>query len=278
MTHLYEMIGISKQAHYKRVSQHIKRTRQEAELLDKAHSVRAEHVRMGCRKIYSKLKPEGIGRDRFESILLNNGFRLKRKRSYYRTTIPGGHRYDNLITGKEISDINQLWVSDITYLDYSRKYYLTLIQDVFSRKVVGWSVSRTMRADQTVLKALKMAEKRLKSVGAGKLIFHSDRGSQYGSNQVRDFHCQHKIRPSMGGKAWENAHAESINGVLKLEYLDYLPQKLTYPQLKKQVDKVIEKYNKKRPHGSLGYQTPEDFENFDRKLTFDQRPIFTINY
>lgn len=279
MIALYRMIGISKQAHYKRVN-HQKRLEEVTEkLIEGAHRIRQEHQRMGCRKMYNEIKPDGLGRDKSEHILLANGFRVKPKRSWIRTTYTGKHWYPNLIQGMRVSNINQLWVSDITYIPISHKthYFLTLVQDVYSRRIVGWSLSREMSSISTVVAAYKMA---LPALGdqKGGLIFHSDKGSQYYWHGLRTLHEQNAITPSMGGKAWENAHAESINGILKNEYIDFVGMRITFQQASKMIEKIIQKYNESRPHGSLNKMKPSEFEAYIKTLDNSEKPIITINY
>ena len=279
MIALYQMIGISKQAHYKRVNHREKIAKLSEMLIEGAHQIRKDHKRMGCRKMYDEIQPDGIGRDRSEQILLANGFRVKPKRSWIRTTYAGKQWHPNLIQGMRVTDINQLWVSDITYIpiSHSTHYFLTLVQDVYSRRIVGWSLSRDMSSMSTVIPAYKMA---LPALGGqqGRLIFHSDKGSQYYWHGLKSLHEQNGVTPSMGGKAWENAHAESINGILKNEYIDFVGLKVTFQQATKMIEKIIQKYNENRPHGSLNKMKPAEFETYIKTLNNSEKPIFTINY
>lgn len=279
MSNFYKMVGISKQGHYKQVKRLDSNSLMEDDILKKAAIIRKEHKRMGCRKLYSQIQPIGMGRDKTEQVLLSNGFGIQVKKNRVRTTYAGVHRFKNLISGHSINDINQVWVSDITYIpvDYKRHYYLTLIQDVYSRLIVGWSLSDNMLTQNTVKKAYQMAIERRKR-RIPDLIFHSDRGSQYGSSIIQQIHKIYNVRPSMGNKAWENAHAESLNGVLKNEYitLDKFTGSLSSAQ--KQTKKWIDLYNKNRPHGSLKNQKPEKYETFLQGLAPEERPILTINY
>lgn len=273
------MVGISKQGHYQRVHQLKKATVMTQEVIRSAREIRKEHKKMGCRKLYDEVKPEGMGRDRFERILLSNGFRLKRKKSYYRTTYAGKKWYPNLISGTEITRVNQLSVSDITHIFWSRgQYYLALVLDVYSRQITGWSLSANMTTEETVAPAYKMAVMKLTKEERQGLIFHSDRGSQYSSNMMEELHKKYSTTPSMGGKAWENAHAESLNGILKNEYIDFRQLDLTLPEARKMMKKIIHLYNNERPHGSLKNMKPKEFVNFVQQLTIEQRPIFKINY
>lgn len=280
MIALYQMIGISKQAHYQRINHQKKMANLSEELIEGARQIRKEHKRMGCRKIYDEVNPTGIGRDKSEEVLLANGFRVKRKRSWIRTTYAGKKWYPNHIQGMKVRDINQLWVSDITFipLGHLKFYYLTLIQDVYSRRIVGWSLSRNLRSVSTVVPAYKMAVKALSAKDKCGLIFHSDKGSQYYWHDLDTLHKQNEVTPSMGGKAWENAHAESINGVLKNEYIDFEGLKITFPDAEKMIKNIIQKYNVKRPHGSLNKMKPVEFETYIKTLNNNEKPIFKINY
>ena len=198
MQSLYQMIGISKQGHYKRVSGQKQLSRQNSDVVAGALALRSVHKRMGCRKIYHELKPTGMGRDKTEALLLSSSFRLKIRRSYHRTTYGGHRRYPNLISGLELNSVNQLWVSDITYIPLrdSKPFYLTLIMDVYSRKIKGWSLSATLVASDTVVVAYKQAlcflDDRASSVP---LIFHSDRGSQYTCRAMEELHGRYNVSP-----------------------------------------------------------------------------------
>jgi len=280
MVRLYELVGISKQGHYKRITYRDKMTKMTKELIQKAGLIRKEHKRMGCRKMYREIKPEGIGRDRFEYILLANGFRVKGKRSRIRTTYSGKQWYPNHIQGMKVRDINQLWVSDITYIPvgHMENYFLTLIQDVYSRKILGWSLSSNLQSISTVVPAYNMAiETRNGRVKEG-LVFHSDKGSQYYWKGLAALHERNGITASMGGKAWENAHAETINGILKNEYIDFIGSNITFDQAKKMIKSIIKKYNEKRPHGSLSNMKPVEFETFVKTLKNKDKPVLKINY
>lgn len=280
MEELYEMVGITKQAHYKRIKQQEKLAGITQEIMNSVKEIRKKHKRMGCRKLYDEIKPEAIGRDRFEAILLSNGFRVKRKKSCHRTTYAGKRWYPNLISGTEVRKENKLLVSDITYIPVSKgnHYYLTLVLDVYSRIITGWSLSANMTTEATVAPAFKMAVEGLTKEERKELIFHSDRGSQYGSNLMEDLHTQYLTTPSMGGKAWENAHAESINGILKNEYINFEHMDISLKEAKYRIKEIVYLYNYERPHGSLKNKKPQEFLNYVQQLTAQQKPVFKINY
>jgi transposase InsO family protein len=158
---------------------------------------------------------------------------------------------------------NAVWVADITYIPTKEGWlYLAVVIDLFSRKVVGWSMSRVIDAD-LVLSALRMAISR-RGPKAG-LIVHTDRGSQYACREYRSFIAQHGIVPSMSrkGDCWDNAVAESFFSTLKGE----LPQRPweTRSEARTTIFEYIETwYNKERRHSSLGYRSPSTFEKCQR--------------
>ena len=158
---------------------------------------------------------------------------------------------------------NEVWVSDITYISTKQGWmYLTVIIDLYNRKVVGWSMSRNLSTQDTIIKAWNMA------IGQNtitqKLIFHSDRGSQYASYEftklIRAYHGLIKQSMSRKGNCWDNAVAESFFKSLKVEWVykhDY--QKITHAELS--IFRWIETwYNKKRRHSALALKSIDEFE------------------
>lgn len=166
----------------------------------------------------------------------------------------------NLLPGKSITGINQVWVTDITYIRiHSGFVYLAMILDLFSRKVVGWAIS--LRIDtELCLTALDDAIK--KRQPAPGLIHHSDRGVQYACDAYKARLVEHGIMPSMSAKGYcyDNAFAETFFKTLKAEEV-YLTEYETIEDVLKAVPRFIESvYNEKRLHSSLGYFSPEEFE------------------
>jgi len=278
MKDLYSIEGISKQSHHKATKR--KRWLKETEqtILSCVESLRKDHPRMGAKKLYKLLQPDGIGRDRFIQLLMDNGYASKRVRNYTRTTYSGKYHYPNLISGKVLTGVNQLWVSDITFIWVDQRWhYLTFIMDVYSRKVVGYAVDKYLHA-QANIRALQMALKNTKGQSLKGLIHHSDRGSQYIHREYLQLLKTHGIEVSMGNKAWENAHAERINGIIKNEYLNPMLIK-DFEDLKRKVKKVVILYNSIRPHGALVNQmSPEKYERFVQQLAAEQKPQLMINY
>lgn len=255
LNELYRAIGISKQA----VSQYQQRQgvfdERMHQLILEAEEVRLEHPGCGVEKLYRTLNPDFIGRDRFVEMMMDVGFRLKKKKNYRRTTVSGRIQYPNLIKGMIVNGASQVWQSDITYIPIGdRHYYAVFIIDVYTKKIVGYKLSDHMFAEANI-QALLMALKEHDPPW----IHHSDRGSQYGYKGYTNLLESKGCKISMCTSAQDNAYAERINRTIKEEYLNYWrPQ--TYHQLKRMIKKAVDNYNNKRPHKHLGYLTPVAFE------------------
>lgn len=278
MKDLYSLEGISKQSHHKAVCRQRWLEETEKTILSCVENLRKDHPRMGAKKLYRLLQPDGIGRDRFIRLLISNGYGAKRVCNYTRTTYSGKYHYPNLISGKVLTAVNQLWVSDITFIWVGQRWhYLTFITDVYSRKIIGYAVDKHLHA-QANIRALKLALKNTRGQDLKGLIHHSDRGSQYIHKQYLKMLKEHHIAVSMGNKAWENAHAERINGIIKNEYLN--PMFIEdFEDLKRKVKKAVNLYNKERPHGTLLNQlSPEKYEHFLHQLADEEKPQLIINY
>ncbi|KEQ16075.1 transposase [Endozoicomonas montiporae] len=155
---------------------------------------------------------------------------------------------------------NQKWAGDITYLQTTEGWlYLAVVIDLFSRKVIGWSMSTTMKAS-LICDALNMALWRRKFPTG--VIFHSDRGSQYCSEEFRNILLENRLVQSMSlkGDCWNNACVESFFHSLKVEAILYDPM-MNREQMRQTVFEYIEvDYNRTRRHSSLGYLSPEKYE------------------
>lgn len=271
MNMLYKTVGISKQA----VAQYAHRQEvfdnQIKELIVEADILRKAHPGCGVEKIYDTLKPDFIGRDRFVETFMDLGYRVKRRKNYRRTTYAGNFYYPNLIKGLEIKEPSAIWQSDITYIKIKDKfYYAVFIIDVYSKEIVGYSVSDHMRASANI-RALKMALKGHKSPK----IHHSDRGSQYTSKEYINLLRENNCKISMGLIAQDNAYAERINRTIKEEYLSYWKTE-NFQQLKLQVKKAVYNYNNKRIHRHLPKMNPSEFIKHWKNLTKKDKPKITI--
>ena len=259
MESLYRSLDISRQSFHQHLKKRTGLDKNTQPLIAQIHMLRKEHPRLSCRKMYRILRPGFFGRDRFEQFCFRNGFKLYRKRSYHRTTDSRGiTRFDNLLPTRELTGVNQVWVSDITYYRiHERHYYITLIMDLFSRAIVGYSGSTSLYTESTSLVALQQAIKARKPPAG--LIFHSDGGGQYYSKEFRQLTEREKFINSMGKCAYDNPHAERLNGTIKNDYLAYYKPS-NFHQFTYMLAKAAYNYNHYRPHTSLKEMTPIEFE------------------
>ncbi len=260
---LCRLFGLSRQAYYEFIKRSMRNKLRDEQVLIMVKHLRATHPRMGTRKIYEVLQPEmhmqGIrmGRDQLFELLSDNQLLVRKRKRKVKTTNSYHHfyKYGNLIRDFKPYKRNQVWVSDITYVrtgpDYS---YLFLITDAYSRKIVGYDLSRDLRARHAVTALKKAIEACNHTEG---LIHHSDRGIQYCSHEYVKLCQDYGIRLSMteSGNPLDNAIAERVNGILKQEYISELNPS-TYEDLKSKIEKVVYQYNQLRPHLSCNMMTP----------------------
>lgn len=232
------------------------------QLLPIIRDIRESNPRLSCREIYYILMPKFTGRDNFEIFCHSHGLKLNVTRNWHRTTDSlGVIRFPNLLLElDELTGVNQVWVSDITYYQINKEvFYLTFITDLFSRVIVGFCASRSLSTEETTLVALKMAIKK-RNIGKNSgLIFHSDGGGQYYCKHFIALTSQYGMRNSMGENVFENPHAERLNGTIKNDYLiPYQPR--SFEELVNMLVKAVNLYNTFRPHKSLHRLAPMRFE------------------
>jgi putative transposase len=258
---LYRSVGTLKQNVHGYISRLYSRKCLEEQILIMVFKIREDHPDMGVRGIYFMIAPIGLGRDVFERLCRTEGLNIRVYRNGYKTTDSSGTRYfPNLIEGLELKHPNQVWQSDITFFSINGRFlYITLIQDAFTKIVVGHCASGCLETESTTIIALKLAIKRYKGKNLEGLIFHSDGGGQYYSNLFLKITAKHEIKSSMGKSCYENAMAESLNGVIKNKYLRFRNiNSLT--DLSRELDHTVQLYNSSKPHSALGRMTPEMFE------------------
>ena len=264
---LCELFGYSRQAYYKRDDQGtFAENAIEPLIVEKARSYRSENPGLGGYKLYLIIKEmfESTGcmpgRDAFVELLRKNGLMVKvRRKRRYKTTDShhNYHKYPNLIRDIIPTRPNEIWVSDITYVETDEGVcYLSLITDAYSRKIVGWALGPTLEAIYP-LQALQMALATIDLKTACRLIHHSDRGCQYCCYAYVAELERRGISISMteSGDPLENAIAERANGIIKREWL-YKMQIATRADCMALLQRIINFYNNERPHMSLGWQTP----------------------
>ena len=221
----------------------------------------------GWPRIHQELQRRGlrVGKERVRRLMKTHGIRARSKRKFVSTT-DSRHALPlapNLVQRQFNPPApDQIWCGDITYLPTEQGWlYLAAVIDLFSRKIVGWSLKSHMQTN-LVKDALTMAYLRRRP-GAG-LIFHSDRGSQYCSHEFQQTLQQWQIRSSMSrkGDCWDNAPAESLWARLKLACLDGRKFRFRSHQAAREaVMDWISFYNHRRLHSALGYTSPMEYEN-----------------
>jgi putative transposase len=226
-------------------------------------NIRMLMPRVGGRKLYFMLKDQlsllKVGRDKLFRILRANHMLILPKKSYHITT-DSHHRFKkhkNLINTLEIEKPESVWVIDITYVGTRvNPSYLALITDAYSKKIVGYDVSKSLSMEGS-LKALEMALDN-RTQKNSPLIHHSDRGLQYCSNEYQKILAKNKICTSMTEKydPYENAIAERINGILKQEF-SVAKKVKDFKVKKKLISNAIKTYNDDRPHLSNHMLTPK---------------------
>ena len=219
----------------------------------------------GSPRVTAELQAQGVGcgENRVARLMAENGIRVKTRRKY-RTTTDSRHSYrvaKNLLARKfTVDHPDTVWVSDITYIWTSEGWlYLAGVVDLYSRMVVGWSMSHRI-TKQLTLDALSQAIGRRRPRPG--LLHHSDRGSQYAAGDYQDLLKAHQMLCSMSrkGDPWDNAPMESFFGTLKTELI-HRQKFTTREDAKMKVFEYIEMfYNRERRHSSLGFKSPVDFE------------------
>ena len=264
MNQLYKVIEISKQAFHQRMDRLRVVLSEQKQLLILIHQIREDHPTMGVRDMYYKLKPESMGRDAFEHFCKSENLMSMKPKNWHRTTDSTGVvRFDNQLINLTITRINQVWQSDITYFELNgRFYYITFIMDAYSRRILGYKLSKRLITEHTTLPALEMAIKlrRKESENLDNLIFHSDGGGQYYDRRFLRLTTMNNFINSMCEYAWENGKAERLNGVIKNNYLKHRRIN-SFEDLQQEVDRSVYLYNKEKPHIELQRKSPIEFEN-----------------
>jgi len=221
----------------------------------------------GWPRIWRQLRAQGIrvGKLRVQRLMQKHGIQARGKRRFRVVTTDSKHSLPvvpNVLDRKFVAATpNQAWVGDLTYIATDEGWlFLAVVIDLFSRKVVGWSMRPDMQRN-LVIDALEMAWFKRNPGKKTELIFHSDRGSQYASDEFREVLKEHGITPSMSrkGNCWDNACSESLFGSLKVERL-HGQHFGTIREAKDEVIAWMLWYNRTRLHSTLNYVSPMQFE------------------
>lgn len=258
-----QVVGISRAGLY-RFEPGRERGDTDMDLRDAIQRAALEFPSYGWPRMTAELKRRGwkANHKRVYRIMREDNLLCLRGKKFVVTTDSAHHLpvYPNMAAGMTLSNINQLWVADITYIRLQLEFvYLAVILDAYSRRVVGWALDRTLEDELSIL-ALRMAL-RQRRPGAG-LVHHSDRGVQYASRDYTDLLQAHGVSISMSRKAnpYDNAKCESFMKTLKYEEV-YRQEYRDLAEVRTCMERFIDQvYNHKRLHSALGYVPPVEFE------------------
>lgn len=245
------------------------RERQDADLRQKIESIQATHPRSGYRTMQQYLHRQGIrvGERKLRRVMRKFDLRAKIRRAFVHTTDSRHEEqvYPNLLPEMLVTGLNQVWTADITYIRIENGFvYLAVLLDLYSRKAIGWAISKRIDTELT-LAALKMALD-TRRPGRG-CIHHSDRGVQYLCDEYVELLETNGFHISNSSKAnpYDNAWTESFMKTLKQEEV-YLANYETYLDVIENLPSFIEDvYNEKRVHSGIGYLTPNELETLVKK-------------
>lgn len=271
------VLGVSHSGYYRWLRSPVsKRMEREAELVEEIRMEYRKHRRVyGAPRIHDALVKRGrrVDRKTVAKAMRKAGIRAKTARKFRVLTTDSNHAHPiapNLVGRKFSADgPNELWLTDITYVRTGQGFlYLAGVMDVWSRSVVGWSMSESLHAT-VALDALGMAiARRRPKSGFGKgLVHHSDRGVQYACTAYRELLEEHEITASMSrvGDCYDNAMKESFWATLKKELVHDM-EFATFEEARAAIFEWIEVfYQRERSHSALGYRSPEEFEAAERR-------------
>lgn len=275
VSQLSELSGVSRQAFYQRAGSYDYACARESAVIKFARRTQHRMGRIGMKKLFFMFRTEQnqhfIGRDHFMDICRKHKltYHLKHKKRYKSADVKGevlaGIAKNMVPKGLVTVRPNSIWCSDITYLKAGGKHaYLSLVIDYHSRKIIGWHLSQTMETKHP-LTALDHAIRQADT--AKGIIHHSDRGSQYRSEKYQKRLKLYGMTASMtdGGKPYQNARVERINGILKHEF-GLLKNFENIHILRSAVAEASYIYNNERIHTSLAFLTPNIVHQNDNHI------------
>ena len=256
-------MGIKRSTLYYQPKGNLDKKIKETDIKNKIKDISYEHPYYGYRRITAQLRRDKVivNHKKVLKMMKELGIQGRIKRKYITTTNSKHNNkiYSNLIKDKELTGINQVWCADITYIRILNGFiYLAAIIDIYSRKIVGYAIGKTLSPKLAII-ALNIA---IATRNTNNLIHHSDQGIQYACKDYIKILKDNGIRISMSGKGnpYDNAFVESFFKTLKQEEV-YLWEYETFSDVADRIPYFIEDvYNRKRLHSSLGYRPPEEYE------------------
>jgi transposase InsO family protein len=270
---LSQLLGKTREGYYS-----VSREKREAieltenEIVETVKDLRSQAPGIGAFKLFLILQDiypdKMVGRDRFYKLMHDHNLMLKPERRRHTTNSNHNYRkYSNLIKEFRPTRINQLWVADITYIETDEGVmYLHLLTDAYTHEIIGWTLSNSLMAENTI-KSLTDGINNVGKYGLNGLIHHSDRGSQYCSNAYVAILNSINVAISMTEDyaPTDNPIAERVNGIIKQEWLYRMKRPKDLEDAKETLSKIIDFYNNIRPHmNNQDMLPPTKFKN---KLT-----------
>lgn len=271
-----ELAGVSRAGLYREYAEHEPR-QEETALRDAMQRIAVESRCYGYRRLTAELRHQGwvANHKRVLRLMREDNLLCLRKRRFVLTT-DSRHPYGvfpNLTKDLSLTTVNQLWISDITYIRLREQFiYLAVVLDAFSRKVIGWALKETLEAGLAVAALDRALADRTIAPG---IIHHSDQGVQYASKDYVEKLLAHDFRISMSRKAspWENARAEAFMKTLKSEEVDLRSYKDLVDARNSIAHFLEQVYNCQRIHSALGYLSPTAFESQGPQSQTPETPL-----
>lgn len=281
MSKLYQVMGCSRQAVAQQARREQERFDCHREVLADAKRMREQYRWIGSRRLYYMAGISTMGINQFERLMSKSGLCVQRLRKRILTTESKGgkHIYPNLLyAGYTVCDVNEVVVCDLTYFQNSSGlYYISLITDVYSQRIVG----ATAAEDKRSIHAYEALQQLVRLRGPANMectIHHGDKGSEYRSDQYIGELKHLKMQISMADNCLENGHAEKRNDTVKNEFLFYFEMAINnICQLRKALKIAIHRYNHEVVQAKLNYLTPAMYEALIASLPPEDRPRIQLH-